>query len=39
MLLFYEPGPTSDWGELTIVFIVLMLSLGIMVAFGAWWSR
>jgi len=38
-MLLFEPYVLTDWGELLFVFITLLLSLGIMVGFGAWWSR
>jgi hypothetical protein len=37
------PGPRSlfsvDMAELIIVFGTIAISLGLMVAFGNWWSR
>ncbi len=38
-LVHYPPRPTSDAGELIVVVTTLALSLGLMVAFGQWWSR
>jgi hypothetical protein len=29
----------KDYEELLAVFLTIILSLGMMVAFGAWWSR
>jgi len=38
-LLHWPPEATSDAGELIVVGATLFLSMGIMVAFGQWWSR
>ena len=38
-LLHWPPQATSDAGELIVVGATLFLSMGIMVAFGQWWSR
>lgn len=37
--LLFEPFVGKDYEELVLVLVTLFLSLGIMVAFGAWWSR
>lgn len=38
-LLHWPPQATTDAGELIVVGATLALSMGIMVAFGQWWSR
>jgi len=35
----YVPPWAPDAAELLFVLLTIFLSLGIMVAFGAWWSR
>jgi hypothetical protein len=38
-LVDWPPRPTTDAGELVLVAITLVASLGIMVVFGQWWQR
>jgi hypothetical protein len=35
----FIPPYAPDAAELLLVLITIFISLGIMVAFGAWWSR
>ena len=37
--LLFEPYVGKDYEELLFVLLTLLISLAIMVAFGAWWSR
>lgn len=37
--LLWEPFVGKDYEELVLVLVTMFLSLAIMVAFGAWWSR
>jgi hypothetical protein len=37
--LLFEPYVGKDYEELLFVLITLLISMAIMVAFGAWWSR
>jgi hypothetical protein len=39
LLAGWVPPYAPDAAELLLVLITLLISLGIMVAFGAWWSR
>jgi hypothetical protein len=40
LLLFEFPGYVGkDYEELLAVLFTLIVSMGMMVAFGAWWSR
>jgi len=39
LLAGYVPPWAPDAAELLLVLITLFISLGIMVALGAWWSR
>ena len=39
VLLAWVPPYAPDAAELLLVMITIFISLGIMVAFGAWWSR
>ena len=38
-LAAFSPPYAPDAAELLFVLITLLASLGIMVVFGAWWSR
>ena len=38
-LVHWPPQATSDAGELIVVTTTLVMSMGMMVAFGQWWSR
>ncbi len=37
--LLFEPYVGKDYEELLFVLLTLLISMAIMVAFGAWWSR
>ncbi len=37
--LLFQPVVGKDYEELIAVIVTLAISFGLMVAFGAWWSR
>jgi len=38
-MVLFEPIVTTDAGELVFVFATFFITMAVMVAFGAWWSR
>jgi hypothetical protein len=37
--LLFEPYVGKDYEELLAVLATMIIAMGLMVAFGAWWSR
>ena len=37
--LLFQPVVGKDYEELIAVVVTMAISFGLMVAFGAWWSR